>query len=171
VASADEKKEILKYLWELTKILERSLKTERELEARSTKFPTSSFCFKKSHANTAPTLKLINRIITIIADIKKYILTAAHNPERASDKSTLYKVIMFRDHIFAIVADCFENDSKFLNSITLAIEEVIALEEEAFNTQLSYIILSPCYVFPGHANPEDREDAQRKTIEMVDESE
>lgn len=70
--------------------------------------------------------KLLNRITIIISDIKKFI-----NPTDTSKNSShcLYKIIYFRDHILAIVSQCFDNDSKFLNAITIKIEEAIVQEE------------------------------------------
>jgi len=61
----------------------------------------------------------------------------------------LYKIIHLREHLLSVISECFENDSKFLNSIVLTIEEVIVSEEERYNSQLCKIILHPSYIFPG----------------------
>lgn len=53
---------------------------------------------------------------SIIWDIKKYINVGNR------EKSELYKIINLRERFLSIVAESFENDSKFVNSIILTIE-------------------------------------------------
>lgn len=58
----------------------------------------------------------MNRMTSIIWDIKKYINVGNR------EKSELYKIINLRERFLSIVAESFENDSKFVNSIILTIE-------------------------------------------------
>lgn len=61
--------------------------------------------------------KLLERMVVIAGDIKKFINFGESTPESCQ----LYKIIQFRDHILTIVDECFDNDNKFLSAITMKI--------------------------------------------------
>lgn len=91
----------------------------------SVKFSNVNNMDRKHLQNMNPSAKLLNRIAMIIGDIKKFISPAENS---RSKSNSLYKIIYFRDHIFSIISQCFDNNSKLLNAITIKIEEAIVHE-------------------------------------------
>ena len=47
-----------------------------------------------------------------------------------------------------IVDDCFDGDSKLMNTINNTIESTVAEEEELYNQQLCSMLLNPKYICP-----------------------
>lgn len=108
VLTVDEKKNMLRYMWQLTILLERNSGQESAREGAMD---------RKSMSKITQKNKLLQRIVVIAGDIKKFINFGESNP----DSCQLYKIIHFRDHILAIVNECFDNDNKFLSAITMKI--------------------------------------------------
>ena len=127
------KKKTLKYLWEITKVLSKNIEL---LHLHSSKI-------------VKPETILLNRLITIMGDVKKFIISSQNIPySNPLSGLELFKIIEFKDNIQAIVEDCFDSDSKFLNSIVNTIESAIAEVEDIYNEQLSSMILDRRYRCP-----------------------
>lgn len=115
VFSLQQKRQLLKYLWELTKLLQKNISHEKQKYLSNIKYSSAvqrqvEMLDKKSYEQIMPSQKLLNRIVVIISDIKNYInpyygnLAQIPHHIKYRDEHTIFKVINFRDHIFMIIS-------------------------------------------------------------------